>query len=59
MRGNAPTMDSVAIQRYLIRGANRPANFEFPNRSWGYYANIVLNICHRTIYKINTIKREI
>lgn len=44
MRGNAPTMDSVAIQRYLIRGARRPAGFEFPNRNWGYYGNMVSKI---------------
>lgn len=33
---NVMTMDSVTIQRYLIRGAGRPDTFTYPNRSWGY-----------------------
>ena len=36
VRGNVPTMDSVTIQRYLVRGADRPSVFEYPNRIWGY-----------------------
>jgi hypothetical protein len=36
VRGNVPTMDSAAIQRFLIRGAGRPDKFTYPNRNWGY-----------------------
>jgi subtilisin family serine protease len=36
VQGNVPTMDSVTIQRFLIRGADRPIAFSYPNRSWGY-----------------------
>ncbi|MCC8138683.1 MAG: S8 family peptidase [Lachnospiraceae bacterium] len=36
VRGNAPAMDSVAAQRYLVRGAVRPEPFAYPNRNWGY-----------------------
>ncbi|MBS6396547.1 MAG: S8 family peptidase [Clostridiales bacterium] len=41
VEGNVPTMDCVTIQRFLIRGARRPAAFEFPNRFWGAYGIIV------------------
>ncbi|MCC8162207.1 MAG: S8 family peptidase [Lachnospiraceae bacterium] len=36
VRGNAPAMDSTAVQRYLVRGAARPEPFTYPNRNWGY-----------------------
>lgn len=36
VRGNLKNMDSVVIQRFLIRGAQRPLAFEYPNRNWGY-----------------------
>ena len=35
VRRNDPTMDSIVIQKYLIRGADR-SNGNFPNRQWGY-----------------------
>lgn len=35
IRGNDINMNSVAVQKYLIRGANR-AGRSFPNREWGY-----------------------
>jgi len=41
VQGNVPTMDSVAIQRLLIRGAKRPFSFSYPNRNWGTYGIIV------------------
>lgn len=34
--GNVPTMDSMTIERFLIRGARRPGAFAYPNRNWGY-----------------------
>lgn len=33
---NVPVMDSVTIQRFLIRGARRPDTFTYPNQIWGY-----------------------
>ncbi|HBN55876.1 MAG TPA: peptidase [Lachnospiraceae bacterium] len=36
VRQNAPTMDGVIIQRFLIRGAKRPGTYKYPNQSWGY-----------------------
>lgn len=36
VRQNVYVMDSVAIQRFLIRGAKRPDAFRYPNQSWGY-----------------------
>ncbi|MCD8249412.1 MAG: S8 family peptidase [Lachnospiraceae bacterium] len=36
VRGNAPAMESAAVQRYLVRGAARPELFTYPNRNWGY-----------------------
>lgn len=36
VQANVPTMDSITMQRLLIRGANRPSAFEYPNRNWGY-----------------------
>lgn len=35
-RRNVPAMDSITIQRYLIRGANRLNIFDYPNKTWGY-----------------------
>lgn len=36
VRQNAPAMDSVTIQRYLLRGARRSENYTYPNKIWGY-----------------------
>ena len=36
VQGNVPTMDSVTVQRFLIRGARRPPTFTYPNRNLGY-----------------------
>jgi len=38
LRGNDITMDTVSIQKYLIRGSN---GIEEPNRLWGDYVIIV------------------
>ena len=35
VKGNDLNMDSVGVQKYLIRGANRKGRV-FPNREWGY-----------------------
>lgn len=36
VQDNVPTMDGAAIQRFLIRGARRPGNYSYPNKSWGF-----------------------
>lgn len=36
VQGNVPTMDGIAIQRFLIRGARRPSVFAYPNKIWGF-----------------------
>lgn len=36
VKGNVPTMDGSAIQRFLIRGARRPGTYSYPNKSWGF-----------------------
>ena len=36
VRQNAPAMDSLTIQRYLLRGARRSENYTYPNKTWGY-----------------------
>lgn len=41
VNGNAVTMDTVMIQRFLIRGARRPRDYTYPNQSWGDHDIIV------------------
>lgn len=36
VQGNMSIMDSAILQRFLVRGAQRPPAFEYPNRNWGY-----------------------
>ena len=36
VQGNVPTMDGAAVQRFLIRGARRPATYSYPNKNWGF-----------------------
>jgi subtilisin family serine protease len=36
IRGNDRTMDTIAIEKYLIRGVKRNPNLSYPNREWGY-----------------------
>ena len=35
-RGNAPSMNSVEVKNFLIRGAKRDINRVYPNTEWGY-----------------------
>jgi hypothetical protein len=35
LKGNDINMDSAAVQKYLIRGADRTGR-DFPNKEWGY-----------------------
>ena len=35
VKGNDITLDSVGVQKYLVRGANRTGRV-FPNREWGF-----------------------
>ncbi len=36
LRGNAPTMNSVEVRNFLIRGCKRESNRNYPNTEWGY-----------------------
>ncbi|BCN31995.1 S8 family peptidase [Anaeromicropila herbilytica] len=36
VEGNYPRIDSIAIKKYLIRGAKRIPGQTYPNRDWGY-----------------------
>ncbi|MDF2907837.1 MAG: hypothetical protein K0R34_3158 [Herbinix sp.] len=36
VQGNFPRIDTVGIKKFLIRGARRSNNLEYPNRDWGY-----------------------
>jgi hypothetical protein len=33
---NYPGMDTIGIKKFLIRGARRRNNLDYPNRDWGY-----------------------
>ena len=33
---NYPSLDTVGVKKFLIRGARRSSNFQYPNRDWGY-----------------------
>jgi subtilisin family serine protease len=44
IKGNYPGIDSVAIKKYLIRGAKRSPLYEYPNREWGYGAIDIYNV---------------
>ena len=36
VKGNVPTMDGSAVQRFMIRGARRPGTYSYPNKIWGF-----------------------
>jgi subtilisin family serine protease len=36
VENNFPSMDTVGIKKFLIRGARRSTNLDYPNRDWGY-----------------------
>jgi subtilisin family serine protease len=36
VESNLPRIDTVGIKKFLIRGARRMNNIEYPNRDWGY-----------------------
>lgn len=36
VRNNYPGIDTVEIQKFLIRGAQKSATQNYPNRNWGY-----------------------
>ncbi len=43
VRNNSPGMDSLAVKNFLIRGANRRQNLNYPNRDWGFGIIDILN----------------
>lgn len=44
VNGNYPGLDSTAITNFLIRGASRSSNLQYPNREWGYGIIDLFNI---------------
>jgi subtilisin family serine protease len=36
VKDNQPGLDTLEIKKYLIRGAKRSSNLNYPNRDWGY-----------------------
>lgn len=36
VQGNQPSMSTLEIKSYFIRGARRSANLRYPNREWGF-----------------------
>ncbi len=44
VRGNRPNIDSMEMTNYLIRGARRSSNLDYPNRDWGYGILDVFNV---------------
>jgi subtilisin family serine protease len=44
VRGNQPTLDTIEIKKYLIRGAERSNILTYPNRDWGYGMLDVFNV---------------
>lgn len=36
VRWNSPSAGSQEVKNYLIRGANRSDNYDYPSREWGY-----------------------
>jgi len=36
VNGNDPYMNGISVKNYLIRGARRGRNIDYPNRQWGY-----------------------
>lgn len=50
VRGNDLNMDSVGVQKYLIRGVNRSGR-SFPNREWGYGTLDVYGVFERLLIR--------
>jgi subtilisin family serine protease len=54
VRGFYPNMDSNEIKKFLIRGASRKKNIDYPNRDWGYGVINIYNVFNvfRTAFPI-------
>ncbi|MDF2472842.1 MAG: hypothetical protein K0R21_624 [Anaerocolumna sp.] len=44
VKGNHKGIDSIKIKKYLIRGAKRSSQLQYPNREWGYGIIDVYNV---------------
>ena len=44
VRNNYPGLDSVAVKKFLIRGAQTNPNLIYPNRDWGYGMIDIYNV---------------
>ena len=36
VNGNNPNLDTIGIRKFLVRGAQRSKQLQYPNRAWGY-----------------------
>lgn len=36
VNGNNPNLDTIGIKKFLVRGAQRNKQLQYPNRAWGY-----------------------
>lgn len=44
VRGNQPSLGTIGIKKFLIRGARRRENLMYPNRDWGYGIIDIYNV---------------
>jgi subtilisin family serine protease len=44
VRGNQPSFNTIDMKIFMIRGARRDMNIQYPNRDWGYGILDVFNI---------------
>lgn len=44
LRGNQPTMNTLEMKIFMIRGARRNLEIQYPNRDWGYGILDVFNV---------------
>ena len=53
IRGNLPTMSTLDIKNFLIRGARRDLDVVYPNRDWGYGILDVFEVFNRLRFEAN------
>lgn len=44
IKGNEPTLDTLEIKKFFIRGAKRNPSLTYPNRDWGYGILDIFNV---------------
>jgi len=36
VNNNYPNLDTIGVKKFLLRGAKRSSNLQYPNQNWGY-----------------------